>query len=531
MSTAKEDPTVHRETVAVADEHARHHQEADTKNASYLVAIRQNPWVVFYSLGAHVSSLLWGFDIGVSSITNALPGFKLVFGYEYHGQLLISATWNALWTAMTSFGMLIGGLACGWVADWRGRRVALAMACCISIAGVGIMYAAEQPAVLLVAKIINGFALGFFLTLAPMYTSEIAPTPLRPVMTAAVNLFVCAGQLTAIGIGNTRFGIISKNSYKVLFAAQWAFPVFVLAFTTILPESPWHLIRKDQPEAARKSLTRLHRKGVDVDQLMREISAAVTAEQALSATQKGTSYIDCFRGTDARRTRIACGMFVIQQFTGIAFYAQALYFLGITGLKVALTFQLALAGFGAGLVGNIASWFVMDHVGRRTLLLAGVVINGLLLMAVGVAGAVGGMASLYFIAFAMNFAQLFYAPTVGAITWAISAEVSSTRMRAKTQSLATMTNAISSWIMGFITPYLINNDQANLGGKAGFVWFGLSLIGLVWVWIDVPEFKGRDFAAIDFLFEEKTPARQFKRAQVPSSAQIADKLVEDIVAK
>jgi hypothetical protein len=32
----------------------------------------------------------------------------MVFGYEYEGELLISATWNALWTAMTSLGMLIG---------------------------------------------------------------------------------------------------------------------------------------------------------------------------------------------------------------------------------------------------------------------------------------------------------------------------------------------------------------------------------------------------------------------------------------
>jgi hypothetical protein len=51
--------------------------------------------------------LLW---IGVNSISVALPAFKMVFGYEYEGELLISATWNALWTAMTSLGMLIGEL-------------------------------------------------------------------------------------------------------------------------------------------------------------------------------------------------------------------------------------------------------------------------------------------------------------------------------------------------------------------------------------------------------------------------------------
>jgi SP family general alpha glucoside:H+ symporter-like MFS transporter len=34
----------------------------------------------------------------------------MVFGYEYQNELLISASWNALWTAMTSLGMLIGML-------------------------------------------------------------------------------------------------------------------------------------------------------------------------------------------------------------------------------------------------------------------------------------------------------------------------------------------------------------------------------------------------------------------------------------
>lgn len=351
-------------------------------------------------------------------------------------------------------------------------------------------------------------------------------------MTAAVNLFICAGQLMAVGIGNTRFAIMTPASYRVLFAAQWAFPVFVLACIPLMPESPWYLVRKQQLDDARKSLVRLHRKNVDIDQLLGDVSLAAAAEMNLAEGGKGVSYADCFRGINARRTRIVCGMFVIQQFTGIAFYAQALYFLGITGLDIKLTFQLALAGFGAGLVGNVASWFIMDYVGRRTLLLVGIVINGLLLMAVGIAGSVpASSGALFFIGFAMNFAQLFYAPTVGAVTWTVSAETSSTRMRAKTQGLATVTNAVVSWIMNFVTPYLINSDEANLGGKAGFLWLGLCVLGFGWVWMDVPEFKGRDFVEIDYLFETRTPARQFKRAQVPAASQMADKLECDATAR
>lgn len=37
-----------------------------------------------------------------------MPGFKMVFGYEYDGEFLIPATWNALWSAMTFLGMSLG---------------------------------------------------------------------------------------------------------------------------------------------------------------------------------------------------------------------------------------------------------------------------------------------------------------------------------------------------------------------------------------------------------------------------------------
>jgi MFS transporter, SP family, general alpha glucoside:H+ symporter len=132
--------------------------------------------------------------------------------------------------------------------------------------------------------------------------------------------------------------------------------------------------------------------------------------------------------------------------------------------------------------------------------------------------------ALYFIGLAMNFAPLFYAPTVGAVTWAVSAETSSTRMRAKTQGLGTVTNALASWLMNFVTPYLINTDEADLGGKAGFLWLGLCVLGFGWVWMDVPEFKGREFAEIDYLFETRMPARGFRHAQVPTASQMAEKL-------
>ncbi|KAJ6111554.1 hypothetical protein N7523_007615 [Penicillium sp. IBT 18751x] len=487
-------------------------EPAEVKEGAW-VSAKKHPKVILYSVAACVSSMLWGFDIGVNSITVALPGFKMVFGYEYRDELLISATWNALWTAMTSLGMLIGSIICGFVSDRGGRRLGFAIGSAISLLGVGLEYAASEPGMLLAGKIINGLSLGFFLTLGSTYASEIAPTALRPSLTAAVNLFINAGQLTAIGIGNTRFAILTPASYKVIFAAQWSFPCFIALVAFFMPESPWHLCRKGHIEAAKKSLQRLHLRTTDTDLILEDIQSSIAAENAIADIQKDASYWDCFRGTNWRRTRISCGMFAVQQFTGIAFYSQALYFLGISGLPTALTFQLALGGFGVAMFGNIVSWFIMNYVGRRPLLLTGIILNALCLMSVGIAGCFTTMAAIYYIGYVMNFAQLFYAPTVGAVSWTISAEVSSVKFRAKTQSLAIVTNAFVSWVMNFVAPYLINTDQADLGGKAAFVWMALSFLSLFWAWFEVPELKGRAFGELDDIFAQKMPTRHFNKAK------------------
>ncbi|KAH7122043.1 general substrate transporter [Dactylonectria estremocensis] len=474
---------------------------------------KANPKVILYSTCACMSSILWGFDIGVGSISAALPGFKLVFGYQYEGQLLLSATWNALWSAMSSLGMLIGSVICGWFADTWGRRASFILGAALSILGVGIEYMALSAGVLLAGKSINGLALGFFLTLGPLYASEIAPLPLRPALTAAVNLFINAGQMTAIGIGNTRFTDLSPASYKVLFAAQWAFPCFILLFAFVMPESPWYLCRKGREDLAEKSLQRLYSKKGDSDpaaSTMEEIKNAIMQERALNNMHENSTYADCFKGTNFRRTRISCGMFVIQQSCGIAFYAQALYFLGIIGLPNSLTFKLALAGFGVAMFGNMLSWGIMSYVGRRKLILVGIVLNALVLTSTGIAGCVSSTAALYYIAYTMNFAQAVYAPTIGAASWVICAEVSSLELRARTQGLATISNALTSWVLNFITPYLINTDQANLGGKAAFVWVGLCGLSLVWAWFEVPEFRGLSAMEMDGLFAAKKPTRRFK---------------------
>ncbi|KAL4733484.1 hypothetical protein BDV11DRAFT_175653 [Aspergillus similis] len=260
------------------------------------------------------------------------------------------------------------------------------------------------------------------------------------------------------------------------------------------PECPRYLVRKNRLEATERSLKALHTSQQSISAAISTLHQEILAEATETAIpnahahQQSASYLNCFRGTNWRRTRIACSMFLIQQLSGIALYAQALYFLGIRGFSMQPSFQLALGGFGAGVLGNVLSWLAMKYIGRRPMLFTGTLINLAILLAVGVAGVFSTRkAAMLYIANMINFVQLIYAPTIGAVSWSISGEISSVALRAKSQSLYTLTNAVTNWLFNFITPYLINSGQADLGDNAAVVWAALTSIAAVWVWFEVPE--------------------------------------------
>ncbi len=59
-------------------------------------------------------------------------------------------------------------------------------------------------------------------------------------------------------------------------------------------------------------------------------------------------------------------------------------------------------------------------------------------------------------------------------------------------------------------PYMLNSDEADWRGKAGFLFGAISLVCLVWCFFRIPESRGRTFEELDILFERKVPARKFK---------------------
>lgn len=75
-------------------------------------------------------------------------------------------------------GSLLGSLFSAWVSDRRGRRDSMSLAAAVFVAGSALMSAAQGLPMLVVARAVNGFAVGIFASQGSVYLAEIS-TPSR----------------------------------------------------------------------------------------------------------------------------------------------------------------------------------------------------------------------------------------------------------------------------------------------------------------------------------------------------------------
>lgn len=95
---------------------------------------------------------------------------------------------------------------------------------------------------------------------------------------------------------------------------------------------------------------------------------------------QGTSYWDCFRGVDLRRTEIVCMTWIVQTLCGTAVGGLSSYFYVRAGISTSSAYSLSWGQSAIGAVGTIASWFIMNKVGRKTLMCFGMVVIFVLLL-------------------------------------------------------------------------------------------------------------------------------------------------------
>lgn len=164
------------------------------------------------------------------------------------------------------------------------------------------------------------------------------------------------------------------------------------------------------------------------------------------------------------------------------------------------------------LLSNISAFFFIETAGRRPLLVLGTLVLTLILLLMGIVGCFNGHGALWVAVVCMFVWSVAFQLTLGAVGFAIGSEVTSLPLRASTQSIVGFTQGFAGWLVGFVSPFLINPDAGNLGAKVGFVFAGLGVPLCVIFYFLIPETKGLSFDDMDYLFNNKFSCRNFQSA-------------------
>ena len=139
------------------------------------------------------------------------------------------------------------------------------------------------------------------------------------------NLCWVLGQFIANGLLRGTQKLDNKWSYKIPLALQylWVIPLFLVA--TFAPESPWWLVKKGRIPEAEKAVKQLQTKN-DANDPAKTVALMVRTDQMEIDQEVGTSFLDCFRGVNLRRTEIACMAWSAQVLCGSWFGGGSAYF-------------------------------------------------------------------------------------------------------------------------------------------------------------------------------------------------------------
>ncbi|KAJ5625334.1 hypothetical protein N7510_001643 [Penicillium lagena] len=474
-------------------------------------ALSQNRKAVGWSVMISMSIIMEGYDTILMGNFFAYPTFRQKYGHNYGGKIgwQVSAPWQSGLNMASTVGAIFGGIMNGYFASKFGYRSVMIVSLGFLTAFIFITFFSNSAAVLLVGQILCGLSWGVFATVGPAYASEVCPTNLRGYLTVFVNMCWAIGQMIASGV---LYGLVNRTdqwSYRIPFALQWIWPVPLMIGCWLAPESPWYYVRKDRLEDAKRSLRRLAG-GKTEEQINGQLAMMVHTTKIEYEIEAGTSYFDCFKGVDRRRTEICCVTFLGQILSGSSFAYTPTFFFEQAGMNVNRSFQLGVGCTAVGLAGTALSWILISNFGRRTLYVWGQGILFVLLFLVGIISAASRSTGAMWAQAALCMCWLFvYSLTVGPIAYAIVSEISSVRLRPLTICLARTAYQLVNVISQVLEPYFMSPTAWNESGKTGFFWGATALCAFVWAFFRLPEPSSRTYAELDVLFATKVRARKF----------------------
>jgi len=476
---------------------------------------------VFASLGG----LLYGYNQGVFSGVLAMTSFtnRMASAVDHSG----TKGWLV---AILELGAWFGVLVSGYFADKFSRKYTIVLAVVIFVVGVIVQTAAKSPSSIYGGRFVTGLGVGSLSMVVPLYNAEIAPPEVRGSLVALQQLAITFGIMVSFWIdyGTNYIGGTGETqreaAWRIPLALQLVPAVILGVGILFMPFSPRWLVNQERDDEALVVLSNARELPPDHGRVrieFLEIRAQYIFEKEVSQArfpqyQDGSfvsnfklgfhDYLSLFINPGLFK-RVAIGTLTMffQQWTGVnavLYYAPNIFqSLGLTGN--------AISFLATGVVGivmflaTIPAVLWVDQLGRKPVLVSGAFLMGICHILVAILIGLfhttwsshvvaGWVACVLVWIFAIGFGYSW-----GPCAWILVAEIWPLSVRGKGLSIAASSNWMNNFIVGQVTPTMLQHL-----GFGTFVFFGaFSIMGGLFVMLLVPETKGLMLEEMDEVFE------------------------------
>ncbi len=400
--------------------------------------------LILYTMVAAIGGLLYGFDTAV--INGALPFFT---GYFNLNDIMTG------WAVSSALlGCIIGAIGAGKPGDRYGRRQMLkvsAILFLVSAFGTGM---STHINIFILARFIGGLAVGIASVLSPIYISEIAPASHRGRLIITFQLAIVIGILTAFFIDYLLIGI-GRNNWRYMFLSEALPALLFLVLLYRVKKSPRWLMKTGQQEEAERIIREVN-PSANASSILEDIKHSLEVEQLESQER-------LFKKPNLKFTMIGITIGMFAQFTGIAvvmYYATDIFRAAGFSTDSAIG-QTVILGL-TNLVFTLIAMYLIDKIGRKTLLLTGMLSMTLFLGLFAwafLSNSFGGwLLLLLLIGFVASFSG-----SMGAVVFVLLAEIFPNNIRSRGVAIG----SFAVWIVNGSITFLFPIVSGAFGGGKG----------------------------------------------------------------
>lgn len=441
-----------------------------------LVKTNSYYYIFFISMIAALAGLLVGYDAGI--IADSKEQVMKLFHLSDH-------QWSAI-ACISVVGALLGLPVTGILSRRISRKMLLLIVATGFITSLIITASASNIFSFMSGRFIAGISIGIASFTTPLFIAEISPRNIRGSLVLVNGLAITFGQALSFLVGYLAHDI-NEHSWRYVISIGLVPAVILLGGIAFVPQSPRWIAMKYGMDKCREVLYKL--RGSDDNEILIELNEI---QSNLAQNSAHARVRDLFSRRLLPVTLIGVGLGIFQQFTGISalmYYGPVIFSsAGFSPERYAI-----LATFGIGMINLFATLITLllvDHVGRRSLLLGGSLLAGASLLAISAAPepdkwVIFGLIGAFILGYCISLGSLF---------WVIISEIFPLNIRGLAMSVATIAEMTANLIVTFSFLQLLHT----LGITGTYMLYSvMCFISFIFIYFFIPETKGVSLERIE----------------------------------